>query len=118
MKSIFFFLKTSLTASSRTPKGTKSVKLLGSWDKFSRKYPMERDTRAGADHWKGCHTFTDIAFDGLSSSIAGGLSSPAASQGRNGGLKMGGTYWYYVGGLPYGLQLLLFESPTNAHVYI
>ncbi|KAJ5747073.1 uncharacterized protein N7511_008769 [Penicillium nucicola] len=62
----------------------RSVKLLGSWDNFSRQYVMERDKRVGPGHWKGCHTFTDIIGDG-----------PDKSQWRTGGLKMGGTYWYY-----------------------
>ncbi|KAJ5245427.1 hypothetical protein N7489_005523 [Penicillium chrysogenum] len=62
----------------------RSVKLLGSWDNFSKQYVMERDTRAGPGHWKGCHTFTDMIGDG-----------PDKTQWRTGGLKMGGTYWYY-----------------------
>lgn len=52
---------------------------------------MERDKRVGAGHWKGCHTFTDIIGDGP------GGSSGEQSQWRTGGLKMGATYWYYVG---------------------
>ncbi|KAL3481984.1 hypothetical protein BJX99DRAFT_111918 [Aspergillus californicus] len=64
----------------------RSVKLLGSWDNFSKPYAMERDKRVGAGHWRGCHTFTNITCDGMSSNLA-----PA----RTGGLKMGGTYWYY-----------------------
>ncbi|KAE8149425.1 hypothetical protein BDV25DRAFT_156340 [Aspergillus avenaceus] len=63
-----------------------SVKLLGSWDNFSKPYPMEKDKRVGAGHWRGCHTFTNIICDGTP-------SNTAAS--RSGGLKMGGTYWYY-----------------------
>ncbi|KAG0158471.1 hypothetical protein PDIDSM_5986 [Penicillium digitatum] len=62
----------------------RSVKLLGSWDNFSKQYVMERDTRVGPGHWRGCHTFTDM--------IGGG---PEQTQWRTGGLKMGGTYWYY-----------------------
>ncbi|KAJ5615070.1 hypothetical protein N7537_000184 [Penicillium hordei] len=62
----------------------RSVKLLGSWDNFSKQYAMERDTRVGPGHWRGCHTFTDIIGDG-----------PDKTQWRTGGLKMGGTYWYY-----------------------
>ncbi|KAJ5673466.1 hypothetical protein N7507_002593 [Penicillium longicatenatum] len=62
----------------------RSVKLLGSWDNFSKSYAMERDRRAGPGHWKGCHTFTDIMGDG-----------PDKNQWRTGGLKMGATYWYY-----------------------
>ncbi|PYI26871.1 hypothetical protein BP00DRAFT_46139 [Aspergillus indologenus CBS 114.80] len=64
----------------------KSVKLLGSWDNFSRPYLMERDRRVGPGQWKGCHTFANIVCDG----------SPAHMiPARSGGLKMGGTYWYY-----------------------
>ncbi|KAL4873879.1 hypothetical protein BDV12DRAFT_54591 [Aspergillus spectabilis] len=64
----------------------RSVKLLGSWDNFSKPYVMERDKRVGTGHWRGCHTFSNIVCDGVSHSTA-----PA----RSGGLKMGGTYWYY-----------------------
>lgn len=45
---------------------------------------MERDTRRGKGQWKGCHTFRNIICDDDSSKT------------RNGGLKMGGTYYYYV----------------------
>lgn len=48
---------------------------------------MERDRRVGPGHWRGCHTFTDIVCDGTPT-----RQTPA----RSGGLKMGGTYWYYV----------------------
>lgn len=46
---------------------------------------MERDVRVGPGNWRGCHTFTDMIGDG-----------PDKTQWRTGGLKMGGTYWYYV----------------------
>ncbi|KAL4970355.1 uncharacterized protein BDV14DRAFT_42367 [Aspergillus stella-maris] len=69
-----------------TPPQVRSVKLLGSWDNFSKQYVMERDQRVGAGHWRGCHTFTNITCDG---------SANNAAPARNGGLKMGGTYWYY-----------------------
>ncbi|CAI7587614.1 unnamed protein product [Penicillium manginii] len=68
---------------------TRSVKLLGSWDNFTKQYVMNRDKRVGAGHWKGCHTFTDIMGDGPSGSLG------EQSQWRTGGLKMGATYWYY-----------------------
>ena len=68
------------------PPHVRSVKLLGSWDNFSKPYLMERDRRTGAGQWRGCHTFTDIVCDGQS-------QSPSS---RSGGLKMGATYWYYV----------------------
>ncbi|KAL2818394.1 hypothetical protein BJX63DRAFT_73669 [Aspergillus granulosus] len=64
----------------------RSVKLLGSWDNFSKPYVMERDKRVGAGHWRGCHTFSNIICDGQPNNMV-----PA----RTGGLKMGGTYWYY-----------------------
>jgi hypothetical protein len=49
---------------------------------------MERDNRKGEGHWTGCHNFKDIICDGDLSE----LPSPK----RSGGLKQGGTYWYYV----------------------
>ncbi|KAL4893763.1 hypothetical protein BDV59DRAFT_177098 [Aspergillus ambiguus] len=64
----------------------KSVKLLGSWDNFSKPYIMARDKRVGPGQWRGCHSFTDIVCDG---------SPRNMSSSRSGGLKMGGTYWYY-----------------------
>ncbi|PWY90050.1 hypothetical protein BO70DRAFT_368636 [Aspergillus heteromorphus CBS 117.55] len=64
----------------------KSVKLLGSWDNFAQPYIMQRDKRVGAGQWRGCHTFTNIVCDGSPTHM-----TPA----RSGGLKMGGTYWYY-----------------------
>ncbi|KAL4913500.1 hypothetical protein BDW62DRAFT_160588 [Aspergillus aurantiobrunneus] len=64
----------------------RSVKLLGSWDNFTKPYVMERDRRIGAGYWRGCHTFTNITCDGVSNNMV-----PA----RSGGLKMGATYWYY-----------------------
>jgi hypothetical protein len=48
---------------------------------------MEKDTRIGEGHWRGCYTFTNIICDGL-------VTLPGTA--RDGGLKMGGTYWYYV----------------------
>ncbi|GIK04846.1 hypothetical protein Aspvir_008943 [Aspergillus viridinutans] len=69
-----------------TSPSVKSVKLLGSWDNFSKPYAMERDRRVGPGHWRGCHTFTDIVCDG---------SPTHQAPARSGGLKMGGTYWYY-----------------------
>ncbi|KAG9786588.1 hypothetical protein KCU88_g2176, partial [Aureobasidium melanogenum] len=70
----------------RTPPSTRSVDLYGSWDNFSAPYPMQRDARTGPEHWSGCHSFANIICDG-------DLQSPAVP--REGGLKMGGTYWYY-----------------------
>ena len=50
---------------------------------------MKRDKSVGNLHWKGCHSFKGIICDGDA------LESDGAK--RDGGLKMGGTYWYYVG---------------------
>ncbi|PYH96735.1 hypothetical protein BO71DRAFT_427816 [Aspergillus ellipticus CBS 707.79] len=69
-----------------TNPNVKSVKLLGSWDNFTQPYIMQRDKRVGAGQWRGCHTFTNIVCDGSPTHM-----NPA----RSGGLKMGGTYWYY-----------------------
>ncbi|KAK3380248.1 hypothetical protein B0T24DRAFT_187487 [Lasiosphaeria ovina] len=46
---------------------------------------MERDSRRDRSQWRGCHTFKDIICDGDAGSIPK----------RNGGLKMGSTYYYY-----------------------
>ncbi|KAL9621637.1 MAG: hypothetical protein Q9160_003889 [Pyrenula sp. 1 TL-2023] len=48
---------------------------------------MSRDARIGPEHWRGCHTFENIICDG---------NVKATGSSRDGGLKMGGTYWYYV----------------------
>src|SRR5213078_3984738 len=66
----------------------RTVDLLGSWDNFAEPYRMERDSRKGQGYWTGCHNFKDIICDGDLSE----LPSPK----RSGGLKQGGTYWYYV----------------------
>lgn len=66
---------------------TRTVRLLGSWDNFTQPYTMHRDRRLGPGHWKGCYTFSNGVCDGAA-------LNPAAF--GSGGLKMGGTYWYYV----------------------
>lgn len=71
---------------SQTASTTQSVHLIGSWDNFTRHYPLERDIRRGRGQWRGCYAFEDIICDG------DGGSSPK----RTGGLKMGSTYYYYV----------------------
>jgi hypothetical protein len=71
----------------QVPRSIATVELLGSWDNFKKPYPMRRDTRKGHGHWRGCHSFTDIICDG---------DSVTPNKGRDGALKMGGTYWYYV----------------------
>jgi hypothetical protein len=48
---------------------------------------MQKDSRKGHGEWTGCYTFEDIICDGDVSDI---------HEKRTGGLKMGGTYWYYV----------------------
>ncbi|KAF1837403.1 hypothetical protein BDW02DRAFT_140711 [Decorospora gaudefroyi] len=68
------------------PAALRSVVLFGSWDNFSRPYPLELDERGGRNTWKGCFTFSDIICDGDL-----GQQSPK----RDGALRMGGTYWYY-----------------------
>ena len=72
---------------SQTAPSTRTVELLGSWDNFSRPYRLERDLRMGRGHWRGCHSFKDITCDG---------DTERSVQRRNGGLRMGGTYWYFV----------------------
>jgi hypothetical protein len=64
------------------------VVLLGSWDNFNKQYHLELDSRGGRNFWKGCFTFSDIFCDGDLDTL---------SPKRDGPLKMGGTYWYYVG---------------------
>ena len=59
-----------------------SVQLLGSWDNFSKCYPMERDSRRGGCYWRGCHMFESIICDGQS-------NDKVAK--RDGRLKMGGA---------------------------
>lgn len=48
---------------------------------------MERDKRRGNDQWRGCWTFKDIICDG---------SENRSARKRDGGLRMGSDYWYYV----------------------
>ncbi len=48
---------------------------------------MKKDLRTGRGHWRGCHTFENIICDG---------EPDKTHPGRNGGLKMGGKYWYFV----------------------
>ncbi|KAI1417648.1 hypothetical protein F5Y13DRAFT_60773 [Hypoxylon sp. FL1857] len=46
---------------------------------------MERDSRRDRSQWRGCHTFNNIICDG----------DQVGKRTRNGGLKMGQTYYYY-----------------------
>ncbi|KAL8730583.1 MAG: hypothetical protein Q9181_004609 [Wetmoreana brouardii] len=68
------------------PQSVQTVDLLGSWDNFQEAYPLQKDRRAGPGHWRGCHNFKKIICDGYH-------LDPSVS--RDGGLKMGGTYWYF-----------------------
>jgi len=77
---------TLMTFLVRVPPFTRSVSLYGSWDNFSTAYPMQRDTRTGPEHWSGCHSFSNIICDG---------GNHSTGTPREGGLRMGGTYWYY-----------------------
>ncbi|KAK4690976.1 hypothetical protein P7C71_g5928, partial [Lecanoromycetidae sp. Uapishka_2] len=62
-----------------------SVEIKGSWDNFSKAYSLKKDRPTG--QWRGCHTFRNITCDG----------DPAQpTESRDGGLKMGGTYWYFT----------------------
>jgi hypothetical protein len=73
--------------SSHCPNALRSLVLLGSWDNFTRPYPLELDARRGRNYWQGCFTFSDIICDGDLEKLV---------PKRDGPLKMGGTYWYYV----------------------
>ncbi|KAL8799410.1 MAG: hypothetical protein Q9200_007546, partial [Gallowayella weberi] len=68
------------------PRSVRKVEVLGSWDNFTQAYPLERDRQVGSGHWRGCHSFRNITCDG---------SHLDVTERRDGGLKMGGTYWYY-----------------------
>ncbi|KAJ4292252.1 hypothetical protein N0V88_005883 [Collariella sp. IMI 366227] len=46
---------------------------------------MERDSKRARGQWRGCYSFKDIVCDG----------DAGAVPKRNGGLKMGHTYYYY-----------------------
>lgn len=70
----------------RAPLEAHTVELFGSWDNFQRSYPMLHDRRRGKGFWSGCFTFDNIVFDG---------DSLNWSKPRHGGLKQGGTYWYF-----------------------
>ena len=70
----------------KAPPEARTVELLGSWDNFTHPYLMENDRRRGAGFWSGCFKFENIIFDGDSSN---------RNKPRTGGLKQGGTYWYY-----------------------
>ncbi|KAI9838072.1 MAG: hypothetical protein M1819_006227 [Sarea resinae] len=79
-------LTTLVTFMLQTAPSVQSAHLLGSWDNFCKPYPMQKDPRKGRGHWRGCHSFENIICDG-DPQLPGGR--------REGGLKMGGRYWYY-----------------------
>lgn len=74
------------TNNSETNPSVQSVSLVGSWDNFEQSYTMERDVRRDRGQWRGCYEFKNIICDG---------NRPATAR-RNGGLKMGQPYYYYV----------------------
>ncbi|UNI16302.1 hypothetical protein JDV02_002745 [Purpureocillium takamizusanense] len=76
---------TLITFLLQTDPSVQSVQLIGSWDNFSTCYTMRRDVRRGRGQWRGCYSFKDIVCDDVAASAAP----------RNGGLKMGATYYYY-----------------------
>lgn len=82
-----------LTPPSQTEPSVRSVRLIGSWDNFSASYPMERDSRRDRGQWKGCYSFRGITCD----------DARGVGPARDGGLKMGSTYHYYVS-VPASLQ--------------
>ena len=70
----------------KAPPSVRTVELLGSWDNFTHTYSMYHDRRRGAGSFTGCFKFRDIIFDGEQVNWC---------RPRSGGLKQGGTYWYY-----------------------
>lgn len=70
----------------RAPPEVRTVELLGSWDNFQQPYVMHHDRRRGRGFWSGCFEFQRIVFDG---------DRADWSKPRCGGLKQGGTYWYF-----------------------
>ncbi|KAI9050120.1 hypothetical protein LZ554_006261 [Drepanopeziza brunnea f. sp. 'monogermtubi'] len=81
-----------ITFMTQIPPHSRSVNLIGSWDNFSKRYPMERDTKRSSSQWRGCYAFADIICDG---DADGDASNGESRAKRTGGLKMGATYYYY-----------------------
>jgi len=48
---------------------------------------MSHDPKRGKGNWRGCHSFRNIICDGRFDQI---------TVPRQGGLKLGGRYYYYV----------------------
>jgi hypothetical protein len=80
---------------SHCPAALRSLVLLGSWDNFTRPYSLELDKKRGPNFWRGCFTFSDIICEGDPKNLV---------PKRNGPLKMGGTYWYYVSKLIHRIE--------------
>lgn len=78
--------ETLVTFLFKAPPDVRTVELLGSWDNFTHTYSMYHDRRRGPGFFTGCFKFRDIIFDG---------NEVNWSRPRSGGLKQGGTYWYY-----------------------
>ncbi|KAF2485751.1 hypothetical protein BDY17DRAFT_309058 [Neohortaea acidophila] len=77
---------TLITFLFKAPPEVRLVELLGSWDNFTQPYLMHRDRKRGPCCWSGCFKYQNVIFDG---------DKPNWSRPRTGGLKQGGTYWYY-----------------------
>ncbi|KAK5080370.1 hypothetical protein LTR05_008617 [Lithohypha guttulata] len=77
---------TLVTFRVRAPRTTRILELYGSWDNFAMPYAMSKDLQIGSEYWSGCFNFSNIICDGRPGDV---MAS------RDGGLKMGGTYWYY-----------------------
>jgi hypothetical protein len=69
---------------------------------------MERDLRRGQGEWKGCYTFKDIIASDQDQDLA---------KIRNGGLKMGATYYYYVSPPPSALHAT-YQSPFTPYCFL
>ncbi|EME48237.1 hypothetical protein DOTSEDRAFT_69996 [Dothistroma septosporum NZE10] len=78
--------ETLVTFLFRTSPEVRTVELLGSWDNFHQPYRMHHDRRRGNGFYSGCFKFENIIFDG---------EHFHWTKPRSGGLKQGGTYWYY-----------------------
>ncbi|KAF2757130.1 hypothetical protein EJ05DRAFT_56582 [Pseudovirgaria hyperparasitica] len=114
---------TLMTFMLQCSQSVRTVELLGSWDNFSSPYNMKRDRRKGLGHWTGCYRFKNIICDGDIEHL---------TNKREGGLLMGGIYWFYYrldGEIEYsdpsypvttlcpllpGQQLNVLEVPTDS----
>lgn len=85
---------------SDVPRDISSVELKGSWDNFTHSYRLQRDPKRSSCHFWGIFTFKDIVCDGEN------MAGPTDK--REGGLKMGGVYWYHV-----SLSLCSLSTPCS-----